>query len=282
MQPATPPEIVVEGVYKRFDHAALQDVSLTIRRGELVALVGLGGSGKTVFLKLLTGHFRPDRGRVLIADHESEGAPLRDPATLSESQVDRLRRHWSLVFQGNAPLSGTVYENLAVFPRELKGQCEGELLPLARRVLEDVGLEPAAVLDEDCATLSAGAAKQVAIARALMMDPVLVMYDSPTAGLGPESAWRIGELIAATHARRPALGVARTTLLVTQDTELLRLLRPRIVMLHEGRVVFDGSFESFQARQDPLVRPYLQRMSLPNTPLRADSSGPGEEPSAGG
>ena len=118
------------------------------------------------------------------------------------------------------------------------------------------------MLEVDCASMSAGMAKQVAIARALMMDPVLIMYDSPTAGLDPEMAWRIHQLIATTHARMPALGVVRTTLVVTHDTELLRHLRPRIVMLHEGRVVFDGTFEAFAASADPHVRPYLQQMSM--------------------
>src|ERR1051325_6744330 len=99
-------------------------------------------------------------------------------------------------------------------------------------------------------------AKRVAIARALMMDPVLIMYDEPTAGLDPEMASHIHGLIGATHARRPGLGIARTTLVVTHDTELLRHLKPRIVMLHDGRVHFDGMFEDFVASDDEHIRPY--------------------------
>jgi ABC-type transporter Mla maintaining outer membrane lipid asymmetry ATPase subunit MlaF len=173
MAPAAPLEVPFEHVYKSFDHAALQDVSLTIARDEMVALVGWAGSGKSVLL-----------------------SPLRDLATL--------------------------------------------------------------------ASLSAGMAKLVAIGRALMMDPVLVMYDSPTAGLDPERAWGIQNLIASTHSRMPSLGIARTTLMVTHDTELLRHLRPRVVMLHDGRVLHDGSFESFAVSSDPLVRPYLQQTSMLN------------------
>ncbi len=264
MEPVPPPEIVFEDVYKSFDHAALQAVSLTISRGEMVAIVGWAGSGKTVLLKMITGHFRPDRGRVFVADHESPGSPLRDLAALTERDMDRLRAHWALVFQGNALLGGTVYENLTVFPRETRQKPETELLPLARKVLVDSGLEPEAVLERDCHSLSVGMAKLVAIARALMLDPVLVMYDSPTAGLDPEMAWRIDKLIATTHARMPALGVVRTTLVATHDTELLRHLRPRIVMLQEGRISFDGSFEAFAASNDPQVRPYLQQTGLLN------------------
>lgn len=271
MASGAPLEIIVEKAYKRFDHAALQDVNLTIARGEIVAVIGWAGSGKTVLLRMITGLCQPERGRVLVADHESEGSPLRDLATLNEREMDRIRAHWALVFQGNAPLSGSVFENLAVLPRELRRNTEIQLLPLARKILTDVGLEPEAVLQLDCAMMSAGMAKLVAIARALMMDPVLIMYDNPTAGLDPEAAWRIHEVIARTHAGMPALGVARTTLVATHDTELLRHVRPRIVMLHEGRVVFDGSFETFTNSADARVRPYLQQMSL----LNAHSPTPG-------
>jgi phospholipid/cholesterol/gamma-HCH transport system ATP-binding protein len=260
--PEAPPEIVVEDVYKGFDRPVLQGVTLTVRRGEMVAIVGQSGGGKTVLLKLMTGHYPPDKGRVLLADHELPGAPLRDLASRTEEKMDRIRRHWAIVFQRNALLTGSVYHNLALWPREIEQRTDAELRPQAEQALRDVGLEPEEVMDQDRDLLSGGMAKRVAIARALMMDPVLIMYDEPTAGLDPEMSSHIHGLIEATHARRPGLGVARTSIVVTHDTELLRRLMPRIVMLHEGRVLFDGDFDAFVASGDEHIRPYIEQMPL--------------------
>lgn len=262
MTRTAPPEVVVEDVYKSFDRPVLQGVTLTVHRGELVAIVGQSGGGKTVLLKLITGHYPPDKGRICLADHELPGAPLRDLQSRTEEKMDRIRRHWAIVFQRNALLSGTVYTNLALWPREILGKTDEELRPKARRALADVGLEPGDVIDTDRETLSGGMAKRVAIARALMMDPVLIMYDEPTAGLDPEMSAHIHGLIETTHERRPALGVPRTSIVVTHDTELLRRLRPRIVMLMDGRVGFDGTFDEFTQSDDPRIRPYLDQMPL--------------------
>jgi phospholipid/cholesterol/gamma-HCH transport system ATP-binding protein len=270
------PEVVVEDLHKSFSgKPVLAGIDMSIDRGELVAIVGGSGCGKTVLLKHITAHFRPDRGRVLVADHDaeptidSEGtvrAPLRDVNELDEFELDRLRVHWAVVFQRNALLSGSVFHNLAVLPREVKGLTNEEIRPLARKALIDVGLDPDLVMDRDREELSGGMAKRVAVARALVMDPVLILYDEPTAGLDPEMCAQIHELIRTTHATQPALaalrrGVVRTSIVVTHDTELLRTLRPRIVMLNAGVVSFDGDFEAFVASDDPRIRPYLAQMS---------------------
>ncbi|MFO0827269.1 MAG: ATP-binding cassette domain-containing protein [Phycisphaerales bacterium] len=265
------PEVVVEDLYKSFDgKPVLSGVSLTVRRGEIVAIVGGSGCGKTVLLKHITGHFVPDSGRVLVADHEAEpdaggNAPLRDIATLDEAELDRIRVHWAVVFQRNALLTGTVFHNLAMSSREVKDMTDDEILPLARRALKDVGLDPDLVLFRDREQLSGGMAKRVAVARALVMDPVLILYDEPTAGLDPEMCAQIHDLIRRTHEAQPELaakrrGIARTSIVVTHDTELLRRLTPRIVMLHGGNVLFDGSFNDFVASRDPRIRPYLVQM----------------------
>lgn len=270
------PEIVVDGVHKAFGgKPVLTGIDLSIASGELVAIVGGSGCGKTVLLKHMTGYFAPDSGRVLVADHGGpiDGAgrpPLRDIAELSESDLDRVREHWAVVFQRNALLTGTVFHNLAMMPRELKGLSDEEILPLARRALAAVGLDPDLVLDRDREELSGGMAKRVAIARAVIMDPMLLVYDEPTSGLDPEMCAQIHELIRTTHETRPASPqgepggdertILRTSIVVTHDTGLLHRLAPRVVMLSAGKVHFDGSYAAFVASDDPHIRPYLLQM----------------------
>lgn len=274
--PDAPAEVVIQDLSKSFDgKVVLSHIDLTIPRGEMVAIVGGSGCGKTVLLKHITGHFRPDTGRALVADHEADPgpdgvAPLRDIATLDDLALDAIRVHWAIVFQRNALVTGTVYENLAMLPREVKQMTDAQIRPIARQALQDVGLDPGEVMQRDREDLSGGMAKRVAVARALVMDPVLVMYDEPTAGLDPEMCVQIHELIRKTHAAQPALaatrrGVVRTSIVVTHDTELLRRLRPRIIMLHGGGVLFDGDFEQFVASGDPHIRPYLEQMAYLHT-----------------
>jgi phospholipid/cholesterol/gamma-HCH transport system ATP-binding protein len=268
-------EVRIEDLHKSFDQKpVLTGVDLSIRRGEMVAIVGGSGCGKTVLLKHITGHLHGDRGRVLVANHSVEPAddgtaPLLNVAHATEDQLDQVREHWAVVFQRNALLTGDVFDNLAMLPRELKLMQDEQILPLARKALTDVGLDPETVLHRDRDMLSGGMAKRVAVARALVMDPVLVLYDEPTSGLDPEMCVQIHDLIAATHRAQPALagtrkGVVRTSIVVTHDTELLRRLQPRVVMLHGGRVLFDGSFEAFTASDDAHIAPYLAQMHVLN------------------
>ena len=268
---ASAPEVVLQDVHKSFDgKAVLKGVTLTISSGELLAIVGGSGCGKTVLLKLVMGHYPPDAGRVLVADHgcppdASGRAPLLDMAHLTDTQRDDIRTHWAIVFQRNALVTGDVLHNLSVLPREVKGMSEAAILPIARKALTDVGLDPDVVLHREREDLSGGMAKRVAVARALVMDPVIIMYDEPTAGLDPEMSAQIDELIGATHRMQPGFavaqpGVRRTSIVVTHDTELLRRLRPRVVMLNGGVVHFDGTFEEFTASDDLHVRPYLAQM----------------------
>lgn len=250
-------------------NSVLRGIELTVRRGELVAIVGNSGCGKTVLLKLIVGHFAPVSGRVMVADHESEGSPLRDLSTLSGDEFDKIRVHWAFVFQKNALLNGSVYYNLALWPREIKGLSDEQLIPMARRALEAVELDPDEVLELSREDLSGGMAKRVAIARALVMDPVLVMYDEPTAGLDPDLSGKIHALINRLHKAPASLGLPRTSILVTHDTELLRTLRPRVVMLADGRVLFDGTFEQFAASSDPHIMPYLRQMPILHSRVQA-------------
>lgn len=265
------PEVVVEDLHKAFKgKVVLAGIDLTIARGEMIAIVGGSGCGKTVLLKHITAHFMPDRGRVMVADHDVDpgpdgAAPMRDVGTLTALELDQVRAHWAVVFQRNALLTGTVMDNLALLLREVQGMDDEQIRPLAVKALSDVGLDPDLVLGRDREELSGGMAKRVAIARALVIDPVLLLYDEPTAGLDPEMCVQIHELIRHTHNTQPALaatrgGAVRTTIIVTHDTELLQRLQPRVMMLHDGGVLFDGPFEEFVRSDNPHITPYLAQM----------------------
>lgn len=255
-------EIRVESLWKVFGtHEVLRGVDLEVRRRELVAIVGGSGCGKTVLLDHMIGQMAPTRGRVLVADHSAPGAPLRDLAEIDEESMDRIRLRWAVVFQRNALYSGTVEENISFWLRENTSLDEGEIRERVVSSLRSVGFEPdETLLQKDRDNLSGGMAKRVAVARALAMRPALLFYDEPTTGLDPTHAKQIHELIVETHGQEVD-GEKRTSVLVTHDKDLLHRLRPRVVMLHEGRVHFDGTYEEFHASDSPIIRPYFDLMT---------------------
>jgi phospholipid/cholesterol/gamma-HCH transport system ATP-binding protein len=253
-------EIRVEDLHKSFgNNHVLRGINLEIHSGEMVAIVGGSGSGKTVLLRHLLGDFKPDRGHIWIADHEAPNSPLVDLATLDDEGMDHLRRHWAVVFQGNALFPGTVFENIALVLREVKGLPEAEIRRKAEEVVQAVGLDVTRVLDIDRRDLSGGMAKRVGIARALALDPMLIFYDEPTSGLDPNLAHQIQDLIGEAHHRKND-STPSTTIMITHDKELLYRLGPRVVMLHGGVVAFDGPYDDFRQTDSSIVRPYLELM----------------------
>jgi len=262
--PASPAlEIHVENVWKSFgDNSVLRGIDLDVSCGQMVAVIGGSGSGKTTLLKLLTAQEQPDQGHVRLADHESTGAPLVDLAGLDEGHLDRLRRHWAVVFQGNALFSGTVFDNLAFGLRELKQMDEPSIRKRVTEVMQSVELDAGKDLPLNVDELSGGMAKRVAIARSLALDPIVIFYDEPTSGLDPILTADIHALILAVHLRRPESNTPRTSIIITHDRDLLRRLQPRIVMLHEGRICFDGKYDTFAQSDSPIIRPYYELMPV--------------------
>lgn len=256
-------ELRVEGLWKRFGaRTVLHDVTLEILSGEIVAIVGASGSGKTVLLDLMLGLLAPSAGRIFAADHGTRGSPLVELTGASERALDHVRRHWAVVFQRNALFSGTVLENIAILLREHTSMTEAEIEARARESLAACALDVSDVLHKDRDELSGGMAKRVAIARAVAMDPAVIFYDEPTTGLDPIVSGHIHELVWRTHQRARAGGERRTTVIVTHDKELLRRLSPRVVMLHDAGVCHDGPYASFGAGGSGPAADYLREMPI--------------------
>ena len=255
-------EIRIENLYKSFGRRrVLEGINLEVHRGEMIAIVGGSGSGKTTLLRNVIGLDHPDNGRVLIADHESKDSRLVDLTTLSAPGMERLERHWAVVFQGNALLSGmSVGYNIALPLREVQHLDESNIRNTVDEVVREVRLDPDKDVDLTVDQLSGGMAKRVAIARALALDPVLLLYDEPTTGLDPRVAEQIHYLIGSVHRKKTASGFIRTSVLVTHDKAMLYRLQPRVLMLDTGHIVFDGTYEAFQASDSPVTRPYFDLM----------------------
>lgn len=254
-------EILIDRVCKAFgERVVLRDISVRVNSGELVVIVGESGCGKTVLLDIVTGMIEADAGRVLVADHDQPGAPLVDFSAMKEVDRAGIRRHWGEVFQRNALYGGTVRDNIALWFNENTSLSQDEIEERIRRSLTAVNLDVDDVIDKPRRSLSGGMAKRVAIARAVAIEPIVMFYDEPTSGLDPMTSSRIHELIWLTHCAKSPLGTPRTTMVVSHDRDLLQRLAPRVLMLHQAEVLFDGRYEDFEGSGDPIIRRYLGTM----------------------
>ena len=257
-------EVRIKSLTKSFeDRVVLENVSLDIAMGEVVAIVGGSDCGKTVLLNHILGQLTPDRGQVWVANHDRAGAPLCNVASLSAMELDDLHSHWGVVFQRNALFSGTVLDNLTLWLEEVKHDDPTHIRQLAKSLLLQVGLpNDDAFLERNQDQLSGGMAKRLAVARALSMQPKVFFYDEPTSGLDPTSAAQIQDLIFSTHQPDMHEENDLTTVIITHDKDLLMRLRPRTIMLHLGQVHFDGPFEAFENADSDIVRPYFDLMPM--------------------
>jgi phospholipid/cholesterol/gamma-HCH transport system ATP-binding protein len=237
------------GIYKSFDLPVLSGVDLTVDTGEMFALFGPSGTGKSVLLKTTLGLIIPDRG-----DVEVDGMSVFHGAP---NAVDAVRRKAGYVFQYAA-----LFDSLNVHENVVMGLPEDDLARMsrkdvARRVwdsLELVNLEPREVLAKIPAELSGGMKKRVGIARAIVGRPEILLWDEPTTGLDPINTTAIERLI---HRLSEELDV--TSLLVTHDIEGGLDMCERVGMLEGGRLRFVGTPEEFRSCPDPVVRAFVDR-----------------------
>jgi len=238
---------VVEAVevWKRFDGPdVLRGVSFEARKGETLVIMGGSGSGKTVLLRLIAGLITPDRGQIKVFGQNIE--------RLSEEELLPIRRRMGFVFQGAALFDSlTVYENVAYALREHTRLSEAEIRRRVVQALSPVGLEED-VLPLLPSELSGGMRKRVGIARALMVDPEIMLYDEPTAGLDPTNARLVSDLISEVQAR-----VCDTSIVVTHDLELARAVATRVAILIEGRFAAHGPRDDVLDSDEPAVRAFL-------------------------
>jgi len=232
-------------VRKRFDGPdVLRGLSFEAHKGETLVVMGGSGSGKTVLLRLIAGLIKPDRGQLRVFGENIEG--------FSEEELLRVRRRMGFVFQGAALFDSlTVFENVAYPLREHTRLAEPAIRARVVEALGRVGLGED-VLPLLPAELSGGMRKRVGIARALMVDPEIMLYDEPTAGLDPTNAHLVADLISEVQAR-----VCDTSLVVTHDLELTRTVATRVAVLIDGRFAALGPRDAVLDSDEPAVRAFL-------------------------
>ena len=227
----------------------LDGVSFRIVNGESVVIIGRSGGGKSVLLKHLIGLLKPDSGEVLI---DGENIEL-----MNERQLLRIRRNFGMVFQGAALFdSMTVAENVAFGLRRHEHLTEVEISKRVAETLEMVDLP--GTEDKNPAELSGGMRKRVGLARAIIYEPKIVLYDEPTTGLDPIVSDSIDKLIIRV---RDTLKV--TSIVVTHDMRSARRVGNRVMMLHEKKLYANATPQEFFASQDPIVRQFVDGIADP-------------------
>ena len=253
MTPAAP-LIRAEGLQKRFGgQVVLRGVDLDVMPGELLAVVGRSGAGKSVLLKNLIGLLQPDSGAVLVAGEDVHRARGR--------RLSRLRERFGMLFQGGALFDSlSVADNVAFPLREKTRQSPARISETVADVLKSVGLQ--GMGDKFPAELSGGMRKRAALARALAHRPEIMLFDEPTTGLDPIMVRAIHRLIADTQQR-----FRYTAVVVSHEVPGIFEIASRVAMLHEGALLEVATPDAFRASANPVVQQFIAgRLEGPLTP----------------
>ena len=251
---STGPIVAIEGVTMRFrQQTILRDIDLKIERGQTVCIIGESGCGKTVMLKLMIGLLRPTEGTVRF-----DG---RDLAKLTEKEMVAVRLRFGFLFQMAALFDSlTIFDNVAFGPREHFSYGREELERVVADRLLEVGL-PVGLESKKPAELSGGQRKRVGLARALALNPEVMLYDEPTTGLDPIMTDVINELILQTQRTKQATGIV-----VTHEMKTVVKVADRVVMLYplarlgpdEPQVIYDGPPGALEDHPDARVRQFVR------------------------
>ena len=235
----------VKGLTKRFgSNVVLDNISLTIEKGKTTVVIGPSGCGKTVLIKHFIVLLRPSSGEVYFKNQRIDN--------LSENELNKIRTHYGFLFQGGALFDSlSVFDNI-IFPirQHYKITDWGLVEELVKAKLAMVGLD--GFQNYYPANLSGGQRKRVALARAIALNPEVILYDEPTTGLDPIRADVINELVLKLQKE---LGV--TTIVVTHDMTSAYKIADRIIMLHNGKIIADGDAEHIRNHPHPVVQQFI-------------------------
>jgi len=239
------PVIEVVGLHKRFgEHEVLKGIDLTVDEGSTVVILGGSGSGKTVLMKHMIGLLKPDRGQVLV-----EG---EDIVPLGAYELEVVRRKFGMVFQAAALFdSMTVFENVSFPLREHTKMTEARMREVVRQKLDIVGLQD--VEGKYPADLSGGMRKRVGLARAIVLDPKIVLYDEPTTGLDPITTEYVDDMILEAKAK---LGV--TSVVISHDIASSFKVADKIAFLSGGHIVEQGPPAKLRDATHPALKQFLR------------------------
>jgi phospholipid/cholesterol/gamma-HCH transport system ATP-binding protein len=240
----------------------LVGVSLKIRKGEVLCVLGPSGTGKSVALRHINGLEKPDKGDIRVFGESVVG--------LTEAQLTPVRRRVAMLFQGGALFDSMNVEQNVAFPLvEHTKKSPQEIADLVAEKLTMVGLP--GTQRKMPSELSGGMRKRVALARSIALEPEIIMYDEPTTGLDPLTSEKIAQLIADLNAR-----LRITSIAVTHDIVAARTIADRIAFLHQGRFQFIGTFDEAARGGHPVLQEYFRSMGFPcGTGLYAAPAGGG-------
>ena len=246
-QPDTPP-IALENLHKKFgDQTVLNGISLQVEHGETVAVLGRSGTGKSVLLKLIIGLQPSDSGSVTIEGQQVTGLDVK--------QLNEVRKRIGFLFQQAALYDSlTVEENVAFPLIRHTTMSDADRNKHVRELLGSVGMDQD--LKKMPSELSGGMQKRVGLARALALDPNILLFDEPTAGLDPITAAEIGQLILELKQKRQM-----TAVVVTHDIRGAKVFSDRMVLIHEGNILAEGPLAELQKSQHPVVVQFLKDSS---------------------